>query len=147
MQNAQGTVLDPRGARPVEHGTRSEKCASQREWPFCTTDEWVRLGRQELPSTCNPASCPISNCLFASLLHQGPKCPSGCRIQGLMNKYDHDLLKKVEKIRGILDQNEHKHSTTDQRTKQTYDFVRERLIVDSGQIAFLNLFKESKLQR
>lgn len=35
--------VDPRGARPVEHGTRSEKCASEKEWPFCTTDEWVRV--------------------------------------------------------------------------------------------------------
>lgn len=74
MQCVQGTVIDPRGARPVEHGTRSEKCASQQEWPFCTTDEWVRLGRQELLSACRPASCPLTNCLCAPLLH--PRAPS-----------------------------------------------------------------------
>lgn len=79
-------------------------------------------------------------------LHQGPKCPSGCRIQGLMNKYDHDLLKKVEKIRGILGQNEQKHRSTDSLTKQTYDYVKEQLRLDSGQTAFSNVFKESRLQ-
>lgn len=136
MQSVQGVALDPRGARPVEHGTRSEKCASEREWPFCTTDEWVRLGRQELPSACRSVKFPVTNCLCAPLLHQGPKCPSGCRIQGLMNKYDHDLLKKIEKIRGILAQNEQKHRSTDHLTKQTYDYVKDRLRVDSGQTAF-----------
>lgn len=99
---ASATVLDPRGARPVEHGTRADKCDTQKEWPFCTDDEW------------------------------GSKCPSGCRIQGLMSKYDHMLLKKIEKIRGLLDQYKAKHRSADQVSKQTYDFLREKLVVDSG---------------
>ncbi|CAN9509366.1 unnamed protein product [Ophioblennius macclurei] len=94
--------IDPRGARPVEHGTRADKCATQKEWPFCTTDDW------------------------------GPKCPSGCRIQGLMDKNDHSLLKRIEKIRSLLDQNRAKHRSTDQVSKQTYDYIKEKLIVDSG---------------
>nr|XP_046236048.1 fibrinogen alpha chain [Scatophagus argus] len=95
-------VVDPRGARPVEHGTRAEKCATQKEWPFCTDDEW------------------------------GPKCPSGCRIQGLLNKFDHDQLKKIEKIRSLLDQNKVKHRSTDVVSKQTYDYLKDKLTVDSG---------------
>ncbi|XP_018518875.1 fibrinogen alpha chain [Lates calcarifer] len=98
---ASGTI-DPRGARPVEHGTRSEKCATQKEWPFCTDDEWYS------------------------------KCPSGCRIQGLMDKYDHNLLKKIEKIRSLLDQNKAKHRSADQVSKQTYDVLKEKLTIDSG---------------
>ncbi|XP_070785972.1 fibrinogen alpha chain-like [Enoplosus armatus] len=94
-------VVDPRGARPVEQGTRGDKCASQREWPFCTDDEW------------------------------GSKCPSGCRIQGLMDKYDHSLLKKIEKIRSLLNQNQAKHRSADQVSKQTYDFLKERLVTDA----------------
>ena len=97
-----GAVIDPRGARPVEHGTRADKCATEREWPFCTTDEW------------------------------GSKCPSGCRIQGLMDKYDHSLLKKIEKIRSLLDQNVAKHRSTDQVSKQTYDYLKEKLTIDAG---------------
>ncbi|XP_044039857.1 uncharacterized protein LOC122870120 isoform X2 [Siniperca chuatsi] len=102
VASALATVVDPRGARPVEQGTRADKCATQREWPFCTDDEW------------------------------GSKCPSGCRIQGLMDKYDHSLLKKIEKIRSLLDQNRVKHRSTDQVSKQTYDFLKEKLILEAG---------------
>lgn len=49
-----------------------------------------------------------------------------------MNKYDHDLLKKIEKIRSILDQNKEKYRSTDQVTKQTYDYVKDRLRLDAG---------------
>ncbi|XP_060922662.1 fibrinogen alpha chain [Limanda limanda] len=96
------TSVDPRGARPVEAGTRSDKCATQKEWPFCTDDDW------------------------------GHKCPSGCRIQGLMDKYDHSMMKKVEKIRSILDENRVKHRSTDQVSKQTYDYLKDKLTIDSG---------------
>ncbi|XP_068612222.1 fibrinogen alpha chain-like [Brachionichthys hirsutus] len=94
--------LSPRGSRPVEPATRADKCDTQKEWPFCTTDEW------------------------------GPKCPSGCRIQGLMNKYDHSLLKKIEKIRGLLDQSNAKYRNADQVSKQTYDYLKEKLVLESG---------------
>ncbi|XP_037335793.2 fibrinogen alpha chain-like [Pungitius pungitius] len=95
-------VLDPRGARPVEQGTRSDKCATEKEWPFCTDDQW------------------------------GPKCPSGCRIQGLMDRYEHSALKRVEKIRSLLDRHRAKHRSTDLVTKQTYDYLKEKLTSDAG---------------
>uniref|UniRef100_A0A665TE02 Fibrinogen alpha/beta/gamma chain coiled coil domain-containing protein n=1 Tax=Echeneis naucrates TaxID=173247 RepID=A0A665TE02_ECHNA len=96
------TVVDPRGNRPVVPGTRSEKCASQKEWPFCLDDDW------------------------------GHKCPSGCRIQGLIDRDDHENLKRIEKIRDLLDQNNAKHRSTDVVSKQTYDYLKDRLTVDSG---------------
>ncbi|XP_061566057.1 fibrinogen alpha chain [Cololabis saira] len=95
-------MIDPRGARPVQHGTRSEKCASEKEWPLCTDEDW------------------------------GSKCPSGCRIQGLMDKHDHDLLKKVERIRNLLDQYKAKHRSADHVSKQTYDYLRDKLTTDAG---------------
>ncbi|KAI9999419.1 hypothetical protein NQD34_018227 [Periophthalmus magnuspinnatus] len=70
--------------------------------------------------------------LVSSAAAQGSKCPSGCRIQGLLEHYDHGFLKRIEKIRGLLDQNKAKHRSTDQVTKQTFDFLREKLIVSSG---------------
>uniref|UniRef100_A0A667YTS2 Fibrinogen alpha chain n=1 Tax=Myripristis murdjan TaxID=586833 RepID=A0A667YTS2_9TELE len=94
--------VDPRGARPIEHGHRADKCATQKEWPFCTDDDW------------------------------GTKCPSGCRIQGLMDKYDHDVMKSIERIRHLLEQNQVKQRSTDQVSKQTYDYLREKLVVDSN---------------
>ncbi|XP_076019059.1 uncharacterized protein LOC143010568 isoform X1 [Genypterus blacodes] len=94
--------IDPRGARPVEPNTRDEKCSTERSWPFCTDDEW------------------------------GPKCPSGCRVQGLMDKYDHGALKRIERIRYILSQNEAHHRSADQVSKEAYDYLREKLVVDTG---------------
>ncbi|XP_053199612.1 fibrinogen alpha chain [Scomber japonicus] len=102
VASAVSVVIDPRGARPVEQGTRGDKCATQKEWPFCTSDEW------------------------------GSKCPSGCRIQGLLDKYDHSQLRRIEKIRNLLDQNKAKHRSADQVSKQTYEYLKEKLIVDSG---------------
>uniref|UniRef100_A0A4W5L9G6 Fibrinogen alpha/beta/gamma chain coiled coil domain-containing protein n=1 Tax=Hucho hucho TaxID=62062 RepID=A0A4W5L9G6_9TELE len=86
------TVLSPRGTRPVEHGYKADKCATERSWPFCSDDDW------------------------------GPKCPSGCRIQGLVDKADHSLLKRIEKIRKLLDQSRAKH--------------RSRLTSNAGEILY-----------
>ncbi|XP_054912139.1 fibrinogen alpha chain-like [Poeciliopsis prolifica] len=98
----QAVLLDPRGARPVEPSTRDEKCATQREWPFCSDDDW------------------------------NSKCPSGCRIQGLLDKNDHELLKKIAKIRSLLDQHKARHRSVDLVSKQTYDILREKLTLDTG---------------
>ncbi|XP_034021068.1 fibrinogen alpha chain [Thalassophryne amazonica] len=95
-------VVNPRGARPVEPGTRSEKCDPQKDWPFCTDDDW------------------------------GYKCPSGCRVHGLLEKYDHKLLKKIQEIRHLLEQNQAKNQNTNKVTKDTYDYLKEKLILDSG---------------
>ncbi|KAJ0055516.1 hypothetical protein NL108_005392, partial [Boleophthalmus pectinirostris] len=62
----------------------------------------------------------------------GPKCPSGCRIQGLLEQYDHDFLKRIERIRDVLDQNKAKHRNAEQVTRQTFDFLREKLTLASG---------------
>lgn len=64
---------------------------------------------------------------------QGPKCPSGCRIQGLMNNYDIELLKKIERIKNLLDQNKAKFRTADHVSKQTYDYLKDKLTLESGQ--------------
>lgn len=82
----------------------------------------------------NPNHLSTSTCSsFAPVSQQGPKCPSGCRVQGLMNKHDLNLLKKIEKIRTLLDQNKAKFRTADQVSKQTYDYLRDKLTLDSGQ--------------
>ncbi|CAB1314839.1 unnamed protein product [Coregonus sp. 'balchen'] len=74
---------------------------------------------------------PSPHLIFSPLLPpptpQGPKCPSGCRIQGLLDKADHSLLKKIVKIRQLLDQSRAKHRSADQASKQTYDYLKEKL--------------------
>ncbi|KAJ8008508.1 hypothetical protein DPEC_G00105610 [Dallia pectoralis] len=96
------TVLNPRGARPEEAGYKADECTVEKNWPFCSDDDW------------------------------GPKCPSGCRIQGLLDEGDHSLLKKIEKIRKMLDQNKASHSSADRASKQTYDYLKEKLTSTAG---------------
>ncbi|KAJ8262441.1 hypothetical protein GJAV_G00166520 [Gymnothorax javanicus] len=78
------------------------ECATVKEWPACTDDDW------------------------------GPKCPSGCRIQGLLEQADKHLAAKIDKIRKFLEENRRNYRSTDQVTKQTYDFLREGLVTDTG---------------
>ncbi|XP_051994160.1 fibrinogen alpha chain-like [Xyrauchen texanus] len=96
------TVVDPRGSRPIEHGYKAQETCKTKEWPMCTDDDW------------------------------GSKCPSGCRIQGLMDKADHDLLKKIEKIRHLLNEGRQLYTSADQVSKTTYSYLRERLTSDAG---------------
>lgn len=67
----QGSV-DPRGARPVEHRTRAEKCASK-QWPFCTSDEWVWLCHHRFLSSRRPPFCLNTTCLCVT--PSGPQVP------------------------------------------------------------------------
>ncbi|TTP11306.1 Fibrinogen alpha chain [Bagarius yarrelli] len=95
-------ALNPRGPRPIEPGFKADNCATEKEWPFCTDDEW------------------------------GRKCPSGCRIQGLLDQTNHEILKKLEKIRNLLDEGKKLHRSTDLESKNTYNYLRERLVSNTG---------------
>lgn len=50
-----------------------------------------------------------------------------------MDRFEHGSLKRVEKIRSLLDQHRAKHRSTDLVTKQTYDYLKEKLTSDAGQ--------------
>lgn len=52
-----------------------------------------------------------------------------------MNKHDLNLLKKIERVRNLLDQNKAKFRSADQVSKQTYNYLKEKLTLDSGQCA------------
>ncbi|KAI5616130.1 fibrinogen alpha chain precursor [Silurus asotus] len=95
-------LLKPRGPRPAEPGFKADKCATEKDWPICTDDEW------------------------------GRKCPSGCRIQGLLDQTDHEILGKIEKIRKLLDEGNKLHRSTDLESKKTYNYLRERLVSSAG---------------
>ncbi|XP_076838984.1 fibrinogen alpha chain [Brachyhypopomus gauderio] len=94
-------VVDPRGARPVEHGYKAESCATEKEWPFCIDEDW------------------------------GRKCPSGCRIQGILDNTDHELTTKIDKIRKLLDEGKKMYRSADQASKETYNYMRERLVTST----------------
>lgn len=56
-----------------------------------------------------------------------------------MTEHDVNLLKKIEKIKDLLDQNKAKFRSADQVSKQTYDYLKEKLTLDSGSCVDLNL--------
>ncbi|XP_067876216.1 fibrinogen alpha chain-like [Heterodontus francisci] len=99
-----GTQLVPRGPRPVEHGDQfRSKQCSEPEWPICTDDDW------------------------------GPKCPSGCRMQELIdteNQQNDDRIKEIRwKLENYFTSIRNTQVTvteTTNRIKQTLDEV-ERL--------------------
>lgn len=49
-----------------------------------------------------------------------------------MDKADHDILKKIENIRRLLDEGRKLYRSTDQVSKNTYTYLRERLTSSSG---------------
>lgn len=56
-----------------------------------------------------------------------------------MDKADHDLIKKIEKIRRLLDQGKALYRTTDLDSKTIYSSLRERLTSNAGRHFLLML--------
>ncbi|KAG8453999.1 hypothetical protein GDO86_000574 [Hymenochirus boettgeri] len=73
-------------------------CKEEKNWPICSDEDW------------------------------GPKCPSGCRIQGLTDKTDKDFGKRINAIKQKLKDNESNHKSIDVRTKETYELIKDNLI-------------------
>eukprot|EP00079_Xenopus_tropicalis_P009474 XP_002933535.2 PREDICTED: fibrinogen alpha chain [Xenopus tropicalis] len=73
-------------------------CKQDKNWPICSDEDW------------------------------GPKCPSGCRLQGLVDKTDKDFAKRVETIKQKLKDGESSHKSIDLKTKQTYQFLKDNLV-------------------
>ncbi|XP_036372376.1 fibrinogen alpha chain-like [Megalops cyprinoides] len=99
---SQSKLMNQRGAELVDHGYNSDECYRERNWPLCRNDEW------------------------------GPRCPSGCRIQALLDQADQQLESKINKIQKFLVDRRKDYHSTDEVTKQTYDFLRERLLAYSA---------------
>ncbi|XP_078069079.1 uncharacterized protein LOC144493662 [Mustelus asterias] len=67
-------VIEPRGPRPIENRDRfKSKQCLEKEWQICSDEDW------------------------------GPKCPSGCRLQGLMNTENQKSADRINDIRRMLE--------------------------------------------
>ncbi|XP_029468225.1 fibrinogen alpha chain-like [Rhinatrema bivittatum] len=73
-------------------------CKQEKSWPFCADEDW------------------------------GPKCPSGCRIQGLVDQTDRDFAKRIDNIRKQLTDNQNNYKSTDVTTKETYELIKNNLV-------------------
>lgn len=49
-----------------------------------------------------------------------------------MDKADHDIIKKIENIRRLLDEGRKLYRSADQVSKNTYSYLRERLTSSAG---------------
>ncbi|XP_007907944.1 fibrinogen alpha chain [Callorhinchus milii] len=96
-----------RGPRSSETRDRSRStlgCSDESDWPTCDDQAW------------------------------GPKCPSGCRIQGLMDHEDRKTDDRVRKIRQMLDDYSKTYESTHMSVTQATRRIRETLneVGDSG---------------
>ncbi|NWI73625.1 FIBA protein, partial [Dryoscopus gambensis] len=76
-------------------------CQSEKSWALCAHDDW------------------------------GTKCPSGCRMQGLINKKDQDFSKRIEKIKKLLSDNQNNYKKSNQIVVETVNVLKPNL--DSAQ--------------
>ncbi|KAM4707680.1 fibrinogen alpha chain [Discoglossus pictus] len=76
----------------------STDCKSEKNWPICSDEDW------------------------------GPKCPSGCRIQGLTEATSKDFGKRIDNIRKKLKEGESTFKSIDVRTKETYELIKDNLV-------------------
>ncbi|KAM4807687.1 fibrinogen alpha chain [Rhinophrynus dorsalis] len=73
-------------------------CKQEKNWPICADEDW------------------------------GPKCPSGCRIQGLTDNTDKDFGKRIDVIKQKLKDGESTYKSIDVRTKETYELIKDNLV-------------------
>ncbi|XP_048400378.2 fibrinogen alpha chain-like [Stegostoma tigrinum] len=118
------TVLQPRGPRPV--GAREESRSRQcleQAWPICTDEDW------------------------------GPKCPSGCRMQGLIDTQNQQNENRIREIRRMLDMYSKTFQNTHITVTEAINRIRQTLngigrfgntyheLVDRLNIRLINLQK------
>ncbi|KAM9330441.1 fibrinogen alpha chain [Gastrophryne carolinensis] len=73
-------------------------CKQEKSWPTCSDEDW------------------------------GPKCPSGCRLQGLTDQADKDFDKRIKAINQQLKDSDSKYKSIDIRTKEVYNLVKGNLV-------------------
>ncbi|NWR74119.1 FIBA protein, partial [Centropus unirufus] len=76
-------------------------CQYEKNWPICADDDW------------------------------GTKCPSGCRMQGLIDETDHDFNHRIDKIKKLLAENQNNYKKSNRIIVETINVLKPNL--DSAQ--------------
>uniref|UniRef100_A0A8C8RSM4 Fibrinogen alpha chain n=1 Tax=Pelusios castaneus TaxID=367368 RepID=A0A8C8RSM4_9SAUR len=74
------------------------ECKQDKSWPICADDDWNH------------------------------KCPSGCRMQGLIDDNDKDFHHRIQKIRNLLLDNENKYKKSNVLTVETINILKGNLV-------------------
>uniref|UniRef100_A0A8C3J7E5 Fibrinogen alpha chain n=1 Tax=Calidris pygmaea TaxID=425635 RepID=A0A8C3J7E5_9CHAR len=76
-------------------------CQYEKNWPICADDDW------------------------------GTKCPSGCRMQGLIDETDQDYKHRIDKIKKLLAENQNNYKKSNRIIVETINVLKPNL--DSAQ--------------
>ncbi|XP_009281595.1 PREDICTED: fibrinogen alpha chain [Aptenodytes forsteri] len=76
-------------------------CQYEKNWPICADDDW------------------------------GTKCPSGCRMQGLIDETDQDYSHRIDKIKKLLAENQNNYKKSNRIIVETINVLKPNL--DSAQ--------------
>uniref|UniRef100_A0A8C5TWX4 Fibrinogen alpha chain n=1 Tax=Malurus cyaneus samueli TaxID=2593467 RepID=A0A8C5TWX4_9PASS len=76
-------------------------CQSEKNWPICADDDW------------------------------GTKCPSGCRMQGLIDEKDQEYSRRIDRIKKLLSDNQNNYKKSNQIIVETVNVLKPSL--DSAQ--------------
>ncbi|NXC38651.1 FIBA protein, partial [Penelope pileata] len=72
-------------------------CKYEKNWPICADDDW------------------------------GTKCPSGCRMQGLIDDTDQDNSHRIDKIRQLLTDNQNTYKNSNRVIVETINIIKPGL--------------------
>ncbi|XP_054846362.1 fibrinogen alpha chain [Eublepharis macularius] len=73
-------------------------CKQDKGWPLCADDDW------------------------------GSKCPSGCRMQGLIDETDHDFSDRINKLKKLLSDNQNSYKKAVIVKQETVDVLSQNLL-------------------
>ncbi|KFP90282.1 Fibrinogen alpha chain, partial [Apaloderma vittatum] len=72
-------------------------CQYEKNWPLCANDDW------------------------------GANCPSGCRMQGLIDETDRDYNRRIDKIKKLLADNQDNYKTSNRIVVETINEIKPNL--------------------
>ncbi|NXX60944.1 FIBA protein, partial [Scopus umbretta] len=85
----------------IEEHKSQSTCQDEKNWPICADDDW------------------------------GTKCPSGCRMQGLIDETDQDYKHRIDKIKKLLAENQNNYKKANRIIVETINVIKPNL--DSAQ--------------
>ncbi|KAM3937259.1 fibrinogen alpha chain-like [Leptodactylus fuscus] len=92
-------------------------CKQETNWQVCADDDW------------------------------GPKCPSGCRVQGLSDKADKEFKTRIDAIVKKLKDSQNSYDSIDIKTKETYKLIKDNLVAAQQTDGSYNQVSENLRQK
>jgi len=72
-------------------------CKQDKDWPICADEDW------------------------------GTKCPSSCRIQGLIDETNHDFQNRIEKIKKVILDNQNSYKSSNILKQEIFNYLERYL--------------------